>query len=98
MEKFFLGALFLSEELDIINQQYVHVAEFIAEADHLVVTQRIDHLISEFFTRDVADRSLRLPPLYLMSNGLHQVGLSHAHAAIQKEWVVGLRGPLCHSL
>ncbi len=34
--------------------------------------------------------------LHLMPDGLHQVGLAHAHAAIEEQRIVGLRGPLGH--
>src|SRR5206468_12935155 len=33
-----------------------------------------------------------------MPNGLHQVGLAHANAAVQKQRVVSLRWPLRHGL
>ncbi len=31
-----------------------------------------------------------------MADGVHQVGLAHAHAAIEEQGVIGLRGPLGH--
>ena len=29
---------------------------------------------------------------------MHQVGLAHAHAAVEEEWVIGLRRALCDGL
>ena len=41
---------------------------------------------------------MRLPPFDLVSNGLHQVGLAHAYAAVQEERVIGFGGPFRHRL
>ena len=84
MEEFFLGAFLLCQKLNVIDQQDVDVAEFVAEAGHLVITQRVDHFIGELLAGDVADGRLRLYALDLVANGLHQVGLPHADAAIQE--------------
>ena len=73
-------------------------AELVAEAGHLVVAQRVDHLVGELLAGDVADGRLRHAPLDLVPDGLHQVGLAHADAAIQEERVIGLRGTLSHGL
>ena len=35
--------------------------------------------------------ALRLPALHLMADGMHQVRLAHADAAVEEERVVGLR-------
>src|SRR5260370_636393 len=94
----FLRTFFLRQELDVINQQHIHIAELVAEAGHLVVAQRVDHLVGKLLARQVADRSLGLMPFYFMSNGLHQVGLSHTYAAVQEQRVVGLGGTLCDRL
>ena len=37
---------------------------------------------------------LRLAPLHLVADGVHQVGLAHADAAVEKERIVGLRWAL----
>ncbi len=98
VEELFLGAFLLGQELDVVHQQHVHVAELVAEADHLVVTQRVDHLVGELLAGDVADGRLGLAALDLVTDGLHQVGLAHADAAIQEERVVGFRRTFGHRL
>src|SRR5215470_6866465 len=98
VEELFLGALFLREELDVVDEQDIHVPELVAEAGHLVVAQRVDHFVGEFLAGDVADGRLRRTPLDFMANSLHQMGLAHAHAAVQEQWVVGLRGTLGYGL
>ena len=98
VEELFLGAFLLGQELDVVHQQHVHVAELVAEADHLVVAQRVDHLVGELLAGDVADGRLGLPALDLVADGLHQVGLAHADAAVEEERVVGLGRTLRHRL
>src|SRR5207244_2397064 len=85
VEKLFLSALLLGQELDVIHQQHVHIAELIAETDHLVVAQRIDHLVGELLAAQIADVGLRRAPLHFVATGLHQVGFAHSHAAIEEQ-------------
>ena len=75
-------------------EQQIDRAELVAEAGHAVVTQRVDHLVGELLARDIADRGLRFAALHLVADGVHEMGLAHAGAAVEEERVVGLRGPL----
>ena len=90
VEELFLGALLVHQELDVVDQQDIHVAILVAEAGHLAVAQRVDHVVGEALAGDVADGLFRRPQLDLVADGLHQVGLAHADAAIQEQRVVGL--------
>src|SRR4051812_20781091 len=45
MEELFLRALFLLQELDVIDEQQIHSTELVSEAGHLVIAQRVDHLV-----------------------------------------------------
>src|SRR5271166_5526581 len=94
VEEFFLGALFAGEELDVVDEQDVDVAELVAERRHLVVAQRVDHVVGELLAGGVADGGLRQAALDLVSDGLHEVSLAHADAAVEEQRVVGLGGPL----
>ena len=98
MEELLLGALLLREELDVVDEQHVDVAKLVAEAGHLVVAQRVDHLVGELLAGDIADGGLRLAALDLVADGLHQMGLAHADAAVEEERVVGLGRTLGHGL
>ncbi len=49
MKKLFLRPLFSRDELNIVNQQHVHGVETVAETDHAVKTQGIDHFDGELF-------------------------------------------------
>ncbi len=92
VEELFLGALFAGEELDVVDQEDVDVAELVAEAGHLVVADGVDHLVGEFFTGDVGDGGVRLAAFYVVADGVHEVGLAHADAAVEEEGVVGAGG------
>src|SRR3954469_19663845 len=94
MKELFLSAFLLCEELNIVDQQDVDIPELVAEAGHLVISQRIDHFVRELLAGDVADSCLRHCPLYLVPNGLHEMGLAHANTAVQEQRVVGLRRTL----
>ena len=89
VEELLLGALLAGQELDVVDEQHVHVAELVAEAGHLVVAHGVDHLVGELLARDVADGGLRLAALHVVADGMHQVGFAHADAAIDEERVVG---------
>ena len=89
MEELFLGPFLLCQKLDIVDQQYVYIAELVAEGRHLVIAQRVDHFIGKLLAGDIADGRLRRPPLYFMPDSLHQMGFPHADAPIKKERVVG---------
>ncbi len=91
MKKLFLGALFSRDELDIVDQQDVHGVEAVAEADHAVKPQRIDHFDGEFFRADVTQPHRRIALLDGVPDGMHQVRLAHAHTAVEEQRVVGLR-------
>ncbi len=98
MEEFFLRSFLAGKELNVVDQQHVHAAELVAEGGHLVVAQRVDHVIRKLLARYVTDGRLRLAPLHFVPNSLHQVGLAHADAAIQEQRVVSLRRTLRHRL
>ena len=94
MEELLLGALLAGEELNVVDEQDVDVAELVAERGHLVVADGVDHLVGELFAGDVADGGVGLAALYVVADGVHEMGLAHADAAVEEERVVGLGGAL----
>ena len=90
--------LFLRERTGcFVDEQHIDCAEAIAEAGHAVFAQRADHLVGELFRGDVADVGDGLTALYLVSDGMHQMCLAHADAAVEKQRIVGLGRTLCDS-
>jgi hypothetical protein len=55
VKKFFLNAFFAREKLDVINQQHIGLPIFFAKADKLVVLQRINVFVREFFRRNISN-------------------------------------------
>src|SRR5438046_9834252 len=97
VEELFLRSLLLSEKLNVVDEQQVDIAELVPKTGHLVVAQRVDHLVRELLARHVADRGLWHALLHFVPDRLHQVGLAHSYPAVQEERVVGLRRTLSNS-
>ena len=89
VKKLFLGALFAGEELNVIDQKQIDIAEALTEAGHAVMLDAVNELVGELLAGNITDRKVRAVSLHLMPNGLHQVGLAHAHATVEEQWVVG---------
>ena len=98
VEELFLSPLLLGKELDVVHQQHVHVAELVAEAGHLVIAERVNHLIGELLAGDIADSRLGQSPLDFVSDGLHQVSFAHTDATIEEKRVIGFGRTLRHRL
>ncbi len=94
VKKLFLGALFAGQELDVIDQQQIDIAEALTEAGHAVMLDAVDQLIGELLAGNVADRKVGAVLLHLVPDGLHQVGLAHSHSTVEEQRVVGLGRPL----
>ena len=48
MEEFFLGGVFASDELNIIDQEHVHLAIFFAEGRGGFVADGVDQVVGKF--------------------------------------------------
>ncbi len=94
MKKFFLRPFLPRDELDIVHQQNVDRAETVAETDHAIEAQGIEHFVGEFLRADVGEPRRGIPLLDQVADRLHQVRLAHAHAAIEKQRIVSLGGLL----
>ena len=91
VEELFLRALFSGDELNVVNEKEIHGAVAIAETDHAIEAQGIDHVVGEFFSADVGEAKRGIALLHHVANGLHQVSLAQANSSVEEERVVGLR-------
>ena len=57
-----------------------------------------DHLVGELLRRQVDDALAREAVVHLMADGVHQVRLAQAHAAVEEEWVVAVARCFGHGL
>jgi hypothetical protein len=97
VKELFLGAFLLGDELNVVDEQDVDGAKTVAETGHAIVAQRGDHLVGELLGGNVADARRGLSPLHIMTDGVHEMGLAHAHTTIEEERIVGARGALGNS-
>ena len=89
VEELLLRGIAARDELDIVEHQHVHVAEAVAEFDVLVVLDGGDQLIGEHLAGQVEHAHVRKVILDEVADGVHQVRLAQAHAAVEEQRVVG---------
>ena len=94
VEKFFLRAILVREELDVVDEQRIERAIRRLELVHLVVLKRDDHVTHESLGVDVRDARFRIARLDGVTHRLHQVRLAETDAAVDEQRVVGAAGIL----
>ena len=90
VEELFLGPLLVGDELDVVDEQQVDAPVARAELVDLALLDAGDELVGELLARGVDDALAREAAEHLVADGVHQVGLAEAHAAVQEERVVGV--------
>ena len=91
VEELLLRPLLVGQELHVVDQQHVDRAVALAEVRHAVEADRVDQLVDELLGGQVEHPQLRPGAQDLMADGVQQVGLAEAHAAVEEERVVALR-------
>ena len=94
VEKFLLNALLAGQKLDVVNQQHVGLPVFLAEPGELVVLDAVNVFVGEFFGRDIGDARAFLVAGDVLADGVQQMGLAQADAAVKEKRVVGFAGRL----
>jgi hypothetical protein len=75
------------DELHVVDHQHVDGAEHLLEADRVLFAQRADEAVHELLGREVEDVGLGEIRLKLPRDGVHQVRLAEAHAAVEEQRV-----------
>ena len=88
VEELFLRAVLAGEELDVVDQQRVHLLEAALELVHRLFDQRLGHGAEELLAAQVKHAGVRVLPAHLVAGGEHQVRLAQAGAAVQQQRVV----------
>ncbi len=78
-----------SDELDVINEAEVYMAEPRSEGIHLVLADSVEHVLQEGLATDIQDLLVRMVRLDSMADGLHQMRLPQAYATVDEQGVVG---------
>ncbi len=96
VKKFFLRAFLAGDELNVVHQQHVHRAEAVAETDHAVEAQRVDHFVGEFFRADVGEAQRGIALLDLWPTACIKCVLPMPTPPYKEQRVVGFRRLLGH--
>ena len=89
VEELFLGAVLAADELDVVDHQQVDRAEQLLEAHGVLRAQGAHELVHELLGREVDHAARRVDLADAPGDGVHQVGLAQAHAAIEEEGIEG---------
>ena len=92
MEELFLRVLLAGEELDVVDQQRMQRAVRGLEIVHAVVLQRPHHVADEALRVHVGDARFAVTLLDQVADGVHEVGLAEADAAVDEQRVIGAAG------
>jgi hypothetical protein len=91
VKEFLLGPLLATQKLDVINQKKVGLAITLPELDQIAVLNRVDELVNEEFAREIDDLHVFFLRPNVLTDGLHQMGLTKTYPAVNEKRVVCAR-------
>src|SRR5215831_11516371 len=94
VEELFLRSFLVLQELDVVDQQHVHVAVTAPEPVLLAVPDHVDEVVGELFRADIPHLDALVEALRVVPDGVQQVGLAQAGVAVDEQRVIRLRGRL----
>src|SRR5580700_6500469 len=77
--------------MDIIDEQEVGLPVTFSKFDQRIVLDCIDKLVREFLARKIHYLEILLPIHHLLTDRLHQMGLSQADPTINEQRIIGFR-------
>src|SRR5690606_13866937 len=90
VEELLLRRLLVRQELDVVDQEDVHLAVALAEAVALAVADGVDELVGELLRADVPHARARVEAARVVPDRVQQVRLAEARLPIDEEGVVRL--------
>jgi hypothetical protein len=90
VEELFLRALLVGEKLHVVDQQQVERVVTLLELVEGLALVGLDHIGNELFGVDVENLGLWTVGQQVVADGVHQVGLAQADAAVNEQRVVEL--------
>ena len=89
VEEFFFGTFFIptAQELDVVYEEDIDIAVTAAETFRVLVLDTLDEFVDEVFTGDAQQAHVREVLQQFVADGVHQVGLAQAAAAVDVEGV-----------
>ena len=98
VEELLLRVVLADQELQVIHHQHMDRAQLRLELHGVVAAQRRDEAVHEFLRRHIGDGEVRILLAERPGDGVHQMRLAQAHAAIKKQRVeTGLGRALGHA-
>ena len=94
VEELFLRPLLVRDELDVVDEQQVDAPVARPEVVDAALLDAGDELVGELLAGHVDDPLAREAGDDRVADGVHQVRLAEAHAAVQEQRVVGVSGAL----
>lgn len=88
VEKFFLGAFFICQEVDIVDHEDIDMAIFFAEGGERFVLDGIDKLIGELFAGEVGDFGIFFVGENGVTDAVEEVCFAQTAGAVDKERVI----------
>src|SRR5882724_4696238 len=89
MKEFLLGFFLAADKLDVVDNQYVHIAIFLFNILHALIPDRPHDVAREFFGRDIARTYLVvMQGSNFVSQCLEQMGFPKANSPVKKERIV----------
>ena len=92
VEEFLLGLLLAGDELDVVDEQDVSAAVFGLEGLHALIAHAGDELVGEFLGGDILHPFVGVLFQHRVTDGVHQMGLAQAGAAVDEQGIVGTAG------
>ena len=96
VEELLLNPLLAGQKLDVVNQQHVRLPVFLAESGELVVLDAVNVFVGELLGGDVGDARALLVADDMLADGVQQMRLAQADAAVKEKRIVGFAGRLRH--
>ena len=89
MEKLLLRGIAAGDKLNVVQHQHIDVAEAVAKFHVLVVLDGGDQLVGEHLAGQIEHAHVREMILNEVADGVHQVRLAQADAAVEEQRVIG---------
>ena len=96
MEEFLLRRGLSRDELYVVDHEHIDGAQPVAQLLAGALGDGVDQLICEVFGGDVEQLRVRIVPVNMVADGVHQVRLAQSRAAVEKERIVGVGRELGH--
>ena len=88
MEELLLEALFALHELDVVDEEYIHLAVAALEGCDRVATNAVDIFIEERFGRDVTHFVVGVVLVHVVPNGVQKMRFTKTRGTVNEQRVV----------